>query len=215
MGRFAVCVVDLGGGGRPVKQLSPVSQLTRMFEKGYKPNPHTIATFLLTHAVVGKVHISQLHGIDMLKDCTYVFYIDKHSSLGGNLLYYKPSHSPSQATRVEHKLLSKKTNIVRSEPISTWAYFKVRFIVLTLKPYITVSFNTIFFKLTCTRSQVPQLSGEKNRTVLSSLDNFWHILKCKKVEKRPYTVKTLLKIKILHSHITHKLVEILQKFQRF
>ena len=42
--------------------------------------------------------------------------------------------------------------------------FKVRFLfVLTLQPYSTVSFNTIFFKLTCTGSPVSQLSGKKTK----------------------------------------------------
>ena len=47
------------------------------------------------------------------------------------------------------------------KPISTRPYFKVHFFVLTLQPYSTVSFNTIFFKLTCTESPVSQLSRGK------------------------------------------------------
>ena len=76
----------------------------------------------------------------------------------------------------------------------------LKYVFYTLQPYSTVSFNTIFFKLTCTGSPVSQFSREKNLIVLSLLDDFWHIFKCKKVKKRPYTVKTLLKIKILLRH---------------
>ena len=98
--------------------------------------------------------------------------------------------------------------------ISTRVYFKVRFFVFTLKPYSTVSFNNIFFKLTCTRSPVSQLSGKKTELFYLHWTIFCIFLSAKS-QKRPYAVKILLKIKILLSRITCKRVEILQKFQRF
>ena len=91
-----------------------------------------------------------------------------------------------------HKIVKFKYIQVWRWPISTRVYFKVRFFVLTLKPYSTVSFNTIFFKLTCTKSPVSQVSGEKT-TVLSSLDNFWHIFKSKKSIKGFSLLKHCLK----------------------
>ena len=51
---------------------------------------------------------------------------------------------------------------IQLNPLVPGRTLKYVFFVLTLQPYSTVSFNTIFFKLTCTGSPVSQLSGEKN-----------------------------------------------------
>ena len=58
---------------------------------------------------------------------------------------------------------------------------------------------------------------EKNRTVLSLLDVFWHIFKKQKSKKgcTVYTIKTLLKIKILLSLKTRERGGYYKKFQQF
>ena len=99
-------------------------------------------------------------------------------------------------------------------PISTRTYFKVSFFVLTLLPYSTVSFNIILFKLTCTKTLCLSFKGKKQNCSIF-VRRFLAYFLMQKSQKRLYTVKTLLKIKILLSLITHKRVETFQKFQRF
>ena len=80
------------------------------------------------------------------------------------------------------------------------------FFVLTLQPYSTVSFNTIFL-IQINMYRNPCVSAFKGKKRNCSIFVFF----LQKVEKRLYTVETLLKIKIIFSLITCERVEIFQK----